>query len=123
MKTNKILAIVKEPGEKARAHYIENTLEALQGIVGDYLEAVTISDQAVILCDEEGKLKGLKPNFGIARGENGIIITDPEHGEDIIVGPAIIAGVHGDEFADLDLWDFTELLEQIYKVEHGRALS
>lgn len=121
MKTNKILAIVKEPGKKARAHYIENTLEELQGIVGDYLEAVTINDQVVILCDEEGKLKGLEPNFGIARGTDGIIITDPEHGEDIIVGPAIIVGVHGDEFADLDLWDFTELLEQIYKVEHGRA--
>ena len=118
MKTNKILAIVKEPGKKARAHYIENTLEELQGIVGDYLEAVTISEQAVILCDEEGKLKGLEPNFGIARGENGnIVITDPEHGEDVIVGPAIIAGVHEDEFADLDLWDFTELLEQIYAVE------
>lgn len=117
MKTNKILAIVKEPGKKARAHYIENTLEELQGIVGDYLEAVTISEQAVILCDEEGKLKGLEPNFGIARGTDGIIITDPEHGEDIIVGPAIITGVHGDEFADLDLWDLTELLEQIYAVE------
>ena len=117
MKTNKILAIVKEPGKKARAHYIENTLEELQGVVGDYLEAVTISEQAVILCDEEGKLKGLEPNFGIARGTDGIIITDPEHGEDIIVGPAIITGVHGDEFADLDLWDLTELLDQIYAVE------
>ena len=121
MKTHTILAIVKEPGKKARAHYVENTLEELQGIVGDYLEAVTINDQAVILCDEEGKLKGLEPNFGIARGTDGIIITDPEHGEAIIVGPAIIVGVHGDEFADLDLWDFTELLEQIYAVEKKEA--
>ena len=41
--------------------WIDNTLEAMQKLVGGYIEAVSKGDYAII-CNEEGRIKGLKPN-------------------------------------------------------------
>lgn len=56
-------AILKKPYKNPTLIDIDNTLEALQGAVGGYIEAVRLSRGIVILCDEEGKLKGLAPNI------------------------------------------------------------
>lgn len=54
-------AIRKKPGCKPEVIDIDNTLEALQAEVGGYIEAVTIAD-AVIICNEEGRILGLPHN-------------------------------------------------------------
>lgn len=83
----KIRVLVKEPGKAAELREIPNTLEALQGIVGGYIEAVWLSDNSVIVCNEEGKLQRLPVNFRIFGY--------------VIVGTALFAGVSGDEFCSL----------------------
>ena len=83
----KIRVLVKEPGKAAELREIPNTLEALQGIVGGYIEAVWLRDDCVLVCNEEGKLQGLPVNFRIFG--------------DVIVGTALFAGVSGEEFCSL----------------------
>ena len=81
---NKITVYVKEPGEAPEERVIDNTLEALQDIVGGYIETVTLSADLVIICNEEGRRLGLEHNCKIC-------------GVDF-VGTIIIAGIYRDEF-------------------------
>lgn len=83
----KIRVIVKHPGAKPMLCKIDNTLEEMQMIVGGHIEAVTATPDLVVLCNEEGKLIMLPQNCRVA-------------GVDF-VGPVILAGTAGDEFADV----------------------
>lgn len=85
----KIRVLKKEPGKKARWVEIENELKPLQEAVGGYLESVTLCEDLVILCDEEGLLKGLPYNCEICGA--------------MFLGPILICGVAGEELADLRL--------------------
>ena len=49
-----ISVLIKEPGKKPRRESIPNTLEALQRVVGGYIETVTFASDVVIICNEEG---------------------------------------------------------------------
>lgn len=70
---------------------IENTLEALQNIVGGYIETVTLTqEKAVMIVNEEGMLLG----YGINPVASLIAGTK-------IVGPALIVGVDGEEFCNI----------------------
>ena len=77
----------KEPGKGWKVAEIENTLEALQRGVGGKLEAVTLASDACILCNEEGRLLGMPYNTTIC----GVSF----------VGPLLIAGIAGEDFAGL----------------------
>lgn len=83
----KIRVLKKEPGQKARWVEIENKLKPLQEAVGGYLETVTLCEDLVILCDEDGLLKGLPYNC--------------EFCDVSFVGTILICGAEGEEFADL----------------------
>lgn len=82
---------IKFEGRVVSEIEIENTLEALQTAVGGYIETVTlIPDNAVMIVNEEGLLRGMSPNPAaslVARTK--------------IVGPAIIVGVDGEKFTDI----------------------
>lgn len=43
-------------------------LTSLQNIVGGYIEAVHITNDIVLICNEEGKLIGLHHNFNLKNG-------------------------------------------------------
>ncbi|MCR5006534.1 MAG: DUF3846 domain-containing protein [Clostridiales bacterium] len=97
-----IKVIIKHPNQVVGEYKaIDNTLEALQKVVGGYIELISVqSDPEVLLiCNEEGKLQGLSHNF---------IITEKDTLKDLIVGPAIICGADGEDFGDvpitLDEW-------------------
>lgn len=84
---SKIKVIIKRSFEQyGREREIENTLEALQGIVGGNIETFTPASDMVVICNEEGLLKNMPFNCTI-------------FGVDF-VGPIIIAGVDGEEFTD-----------------------
>ena len=84
----KIKVIIKRPDEEfGHVCNISNSLENLQKTVGGYIEAVPLTDEIVIICNEEGKLKGLERNFFLPF--------------DTVVGTVIICGVDGDEFSDI----------------------
>ena len=83
----KIGVIIKEPGRVPRHVNISNTLENLQKTVGGYIETVTMCSDLVVICDEEGRIKG-KPHCCNIGGVD-------------FCGTVILAGVDGDEFADI----------------------
>lgn len=83
--------IYKKPGKAPEAIHIENTIEALQGAVGGYIEMVNLGDAAVIV-DEEGKLKGRPANF---------TITAPNGVAELICGAAVFCGFDGEDFCDV----------------------
>lgn len=89
----KISALSKRPGEPPRHVWVSNNLEALQKAVEGYIEAITVSRgdgrDLVIICNEEGKLRGMAHNVKI-------------YGEDF-VGPILVVGVDGEDFDDLPL--------------------
>ena len=87
--------LIKEPGKPWETAEVENTLEALQGAVGGYIETIPIVatdsvEEAVMVMDEEGRLKGKERNITIC-------------GHDI-VGMVLICGQDGDEFTDVPDW-------------------
>lgn len=86
----KIRAIIKRPDEEfGHVTNISDTLENLQKTVGGNIECVSFSN-FVILCNEDGKLKGLPFNMRIGTF-------------DVLVGTIIVLGVDGEEFADCPL--------------------
>lgn len=92
----KIKVIIKRPDEPiGHIEEINNTLERFQMIVKGYIEAVPLTHNSVIICNEEGKINGLPPNF---------MFGDI----DMICGTVIVCGVDGEEFCDvpfdLDWW-------------------
>ena len=81
--------IVKAPNNPAIEVEIENELEALQGIVGGYIECVPLTYETLIICNEEGKIHNLPYNFS----------TPMDH----IMGTVIICGEEGEDFADVPI--------------------
>lgn len=81
--------ILKEPGCAPREIEIDGTLEEYQRLVGGYIEHHTLTNGIGILFDEEGKLKGKKPN----------IYLDDLY--DVIVGNVVVVGEEGEEFTEV----------------------
>lgn len=89
--------LIKEVGKAPVIKDIENTLDALKSLVGGYIEVVTMEDNILLICNEEGKMQGLPPNFSM--------------GYDVIVGTAVFVSFDGKEdFTDLNDWQIEYLL-------------
>lgn len=86
----KTRAIIKRSDEPyGHMTNISTRLENLQKLVGGYIEAVTLKPGLVILCNEEGKLRGLPFNMTI-QGEP-------------LVGDIVVIGTEGEEFGDIPI--------------------
>lgn len=55
--------VLKKVGESPEVMNIENTLEAKQKLVDGLIEVVSISEDILLICNEEGKLDNLPPNL------------------------------------------------------------
>jgi hypothetical protein len=84
-----IKVLMKRPGEKAFEIKINNSLAVLQDSVGGFVESFTVAEDMVVLCDEDGRIKG-KPYNCCVMGVD-------------FVGTIIIAGVDGEEFGDVPI--------------------
>lgn len=82
---------------------MENTLAALQQAVGGYIETVTFCVDAAIVCNEEGRLRGMAPNCSFL----GIPF----------VGPILVVGIDGDEMCSLDDGDAALILYLLGRAE------
>lgn len=80
-------AIRKKPGAQPEIIEVDNTLAALQTEVGGYIETVTIASDAVVICNEEGRILGLPDNGRVC-------------GVDV-VGTVLIVGTKGEELCDV----------------------
>lgn len=81
-------AILKAVGKPPEVIDIDNDLKALQEAVDGYIEVLGVGDNVLMICDEEGKLKGKPYNFDL--------------GHDIIVGDVLFVKSSGEDFTDLD---------------------
>ena len=100
-------AIIKKVGENPVKKEINDDIAAglhdLQDIVGGYIQAVPYED-FLLICNEEGKLQGLAPNFF--------------HGNDLIVGDVVFVGQNGENFVSLTLAQQNLLLAK-FTAERG----
>ena len=108
----KTKCIIKRPDEEyGHEAEIGTTLEDLQREVDGPIETVTLFDglgrkKLLLICNKEGKMKGLDFNFVyfLSDGAFGLI--------DKIVGTAIIIGAAGEELCDIPISfnDWKEIL-------------
>ena len=89
MKKEQISVIIKTPNSRPFKALIDNELEALQAIVGGYIEILPVcSDkkEVLLIVNEEGKIMNLPYNF----------MTE----YDFIAGTAIFCGADGEDLDD-----------------------
>lgn len=78
--------IRKRPGCKPELADLENRLEALQEAVGGHIETLGFTTDTCLICNAEGRLLGLAPNYFLGS---------------FFAGTVLLVGVDGDEFCDL----------------------
>ena len=81
-----INVVIKLPGMKPERMNVENSLRALQKIVDGHIEVVQIFEDVLVICNEEGRINGMKFNCNILGAQ--------------FFGPVIICGTSGAEFED-----------------------
>lgn len=79
--------LVKRPGLPLRAEVVENTLRSMQNLVDGPIECVTVATDLAIVCNEEGRLRGLSPSATILGTQ--------------FVGPIAFVGVRGEDFMSI----------------------
>lgn len=80
--------VIKKAGQMPETKEIKSELRELQEIVGGYIEAFNMFDNILCVCNEEGKLNGLTPNF-IFNG-------------DVIVGDVFFCSAGEEDFESLN---------------------
>ena len=75
--------LYKAPGEALRSMVIPNELGVMQQLVDGYIEPITLPDNLIVICNEEGKIRGMQPNITFG-------------GHDF-VGTIVMTGHEGDE--------------------------
>ena len=105
----KITVVMLMPGEESKVVKIGSRLEDLQKAVGGgYIEAIyPFRDDACIICNDEGKFNGMKPNRTLY-GERKEIV-------DIIYGPFFVCGKDRENFTSLSP-ELARKYEQMFKV-------
>ena len=86
--------ILLEPGKLARVTEIKPTLRDMQAVVrGDIEPAYFFDDPVCLVCNEEGKINGMRLNRGVYDEQKNLV--------DIIAGPAFLCRDAGDHFGSL----------------------
>lgn len=98
--------VIKRPGQEPKVMDIANRLEALQAMVGGYIETVPFGDHLAIV-NEEGRIMGLPVNF-VLNGEP-------------ICGTAVILEVKGEEFRGLTGYEAKEVLQMFEEAKPQRV--
>lgn len=70
--------LIVEPNKEPYESLLDNKLEAMQSIVGGYIEIVKLDNDTALVCNEEGKLTELEGNRRV--------------GQDVIAGTFFIVG-------------------------------
>jgi hypothetical protein len=94
-KEDVIKVLICNAGESPKIEVIDNDIKPMQEIVGGYVQMLQIGNGICLLCNEDGLMQQLQPNFMTQWG--------------MIVGNVIFAGERGQEFASLND-------EQIYDI-------
>ena len=103
--------LVVEPEQRPQEKEIDNSLEAMQQIVGGYIQSIPLDNSVALVCNEEGKLEDLPPNRGL-RNQNGQMY-------DIVFGTFFLCGVSADSeyFASLTQEQIEQYRDRFYTPE------
>ncbi|GAA0092953.1 hypothetical protein UT300009_29830 [Paraclostridium bifermentans] len=84
--------VEKKVGELGVVRDLPNTLDTFQEIVGGYIEVFSLTDEIMIVLNEEGKVRELEPNIEIPYRSG---YTE------VIVGNIAFVSSDGEDFASL----------------------
>ena len=107
--------LVVEPEHKPEVRDIDDSLKAMQKIVGGLIQPIYLDDSfddpVALVCNDEGKLMNLTANRGL-RDKNGQIY-------DIVFGTFFLCGAHADSdsFASLTSEQIERYQKQFYTPE------
>lgn len=101
--------VFKAPGKVPVIRDIDGSLKTLQWLVGGNIEPISLDNGMVILCDEEGKLKGKEPNIYL------------DAIKDTLVGNIIILGEDGEEFTDFPEYHLDAVMSILPMIAVRRA--
>lgn len=89
-------ALIIKEGKEPYVRDIENSLQALQQVVGGRIEVLYLDAGTVLICNEEGKILGLPANRAV-KDCNGVVV-------DYLMGTFLICGTSwtSDEFKSLN---------------------
>ena len=59
----KLKIVMKRVGKEPKVMNVENTLEAKQKLVNGLIEVLPVTDDILLICNEEGKIENLLPNL------------------------------------------------------------
>ena len=104
------VAIYKTGAPLFEAQPIDNGLEAMQAIVGGYIEAINLPEGLVLVCNEEGALRDLPCRFMAARA------VGQQAAWTAIAGDFIVCRTKGADFASLKAADYPLLLDLVRAV-------
>lgn len=54
--------LIVKPGKQPEVATIDGSLHSMQTIVGGYIQEIMIERDIALICNEEGRLRGLQPN-------------------------------------------------------------
>lgn len=98
----KLSVLLIEPNKYPKMIEIDDTLEAMQEVVGGYIEEyMPYDDDVAIICNEEGKYKNMPPNRAI--------YSDDKEMKDIIFGKFFVC------YAPIESESFLSLPEDLAK--------
>lgn len=105
-KEKELRIVLKKVGKNPEIMNIENTLDAKQKLVGGLIEVVGLTEDILLVCNEEGKLDDLLPN----------LMFD----YDYIAGDCFFVG---DDYKNGDFKSLTdEQIEEIQDICHKREI-
>lgn len=83
-----ISVVAARPGKQPEIMEIENDLQSMQDFVEGYIETVALERGAILVCNEEGRIRGMRDNRAVP-------------GVGMIKGPFFICSSKGADFASL----------------------
>ena len=103
--------LVVEPERRPEVREIDDSLKAMQEIVGGYIQPIYLDDSVALVCNDEGKLMNLPANRGL-RDKDGQIY-------DIVSGTFFLCGApaDSDHFTSLTTEQIEQYQERFYTPE------
>ena len=103
--------LVVEPERRPEVREIDDSLKAMQEIVGGLIQPICLEDSVVLVCNDEGKFMDLPANRGL-RDKNGQIY-------DIVCGTFFLCGAppDSDHFISLTPEQIKRYQERFYTPE------
>ena len=106
--------LLKKVGQTYEFAEIENTLEAMQAVVGGYIECLTLKNWLTLVCAEEGRLKNKEPNA---------VVRTATKSPQQIVGTFFVCQTAGGEFVGFnDILEAEQLAASFSIYEFGEYL-